>query len=502
MELDRNAEYWDQDPDGNEIERISDKVIVETAVLALLASRIPNPPQSIQALVRELLESLAEAARTERTAVLMMRFPYTAASLGLTHVVLSSLGYRDERFDKLTKQALESGQIEAIERPPFRSMDVRWVRELATSDWHANFDDLVPHSILSTSAHPIYMNRSDAYALTHALMYVTDFGIKPPPASLDLERLAATVDAALSWNIMTEDLDLLGEMLLSVALLRHPWSPHARFAWHFLAGTWDTLGFLPGPGFEVPVYNQLEGDESTAYAFQHTYHTTYVAGVLCATLLYHPERSKSTPWTPIRVDGTPVAKHCKHVAAVAGAFCERRESNNVSLENTTILCGENTAAKETKAQADYVNSSHSGVAINSLLVRALQCPGQHAQPTWRRVLADCRLEEQEQATILSDAVLVQATRHYDLGMIAEALLDAIAFNLPPSPTFLEAAMFLARQQLPSGAIGAHFVIDENLDSPESVRITSTLAYSLARVSAYLAEPVYLREEHSMRVKAR
>ncbi len=250
--LDLHAPFWDDEDDP--FVRFIDKIIIETALLVFLAARTAISSEEIRLLIATLTQELSKIARSERTAVLLLRFPHTAVSLGIAHIVLSRLGNQDEAFDALLRRAIKSGHVEAVERLPFRSMDLRWIYGLLDADASPGFDDLIPHSLLATNAHPIYMNREDAYALTHGLMYTTDFGALPPPASLHIEQLTSLVDAALAWHIISEDMDLLGELLLSAAMLRQPWSPHAQFAWHLFAKIWDELEFLPGPSFEASTF--------------------------------------------------------------------------------------------------------------------------------------------------------------------------------------------------------------------------------------------------------
>ena len=70
------------------------------------------------------------------------------------------------------------------------------------------------------------MSQDDAYAYTHALMYLTDFGARPPGPSLTLSRMTQVLNACLAWTLLDEDYDLLAEFLLGYALLRQRWTPH------------------------------------------------------------------------------------------------------------------------------------------------------------------------------------------------------------------------------------------------------------------------------------
>jgi uncharacterized PurR-regulated membrane protein YhhQ (DUF165 family) len=86
---------------------------------------------------------------------------------------------------------------------------------------------------------------------------------------------------------------------------------------------------------------------------------------------------------------------------------------------------------------------------------------------------------------LSDGVLIQAARHYDLATLAGALTDAVRLALPSTTTFLEATNFLIHQQHRSGALGARCTIEKNLNSLNAVIVTASLAARLAAVGQYL-----------------
>jgi hypothetical protein len=98
----------------------------------------------------------------------------------------------------------------------------------------------------------------------------------------------------------------------------------------------------------------------------------------------------------------------------------------------------------------------------------------------------------EVALVLNDALIIQAARDYQLPVLISALLDRADSHLPLSATVLEALAFLTRQQLPSGAIGAHFVVPDNCQSAAAVEITQSMATCIARLILYVCgsrEPV-------------
>jgi hypothetical protein len=157
---------------------LGDKIVVEGSLLALIASRVESP--IVKEHARKLADQLSPLARSHRNKSLLLRFPHTASSLGMAHVALSAAGKVDREFDALLAAAFASGHVEASERPSFRDMELRWLLSIYQGRDPA-YRDFLGSSILTTKAHPIYMSSPEAYAVTHAVMYVTDFGQKSPP---------------------------------------------------------------------------------------------------------------------------------------------------------------------------------------------------------------------------------------------------------------------------------------------------------------------------------
>ncbi len=494
--LERHSDLWNED-DGSFV-RLVDKIVIESSLFILLASRVPQLPSKLRGAIEDLAARLCPLARSERTKVLLMRFPQTASSLGISHIALTSLNFPDDQFEFLLQRAMSSGQAEAIERLPFRVMDYRWVKRLVDPSLCLDFSDLLPHSILSTKAHPISMTRDDAYALTHALMYETDFGVLPPN-SLYSSRVSAMVDAGLAWTLMSEDLDLLGELIIAAAVLRCPWSPYARFAWHVLNSTWDELGFLPGPSFEANVYSALSGLDASAYAFRHLYHTNYVGGILCSVLLQYPERSEAPlGWTAPTKDAvtSDVAEKCRvAVHRATGRYlpewmslgldssetkAESETSDVMRLESN----GEETNEHGAVLHIDLDKASWLDIIQNRAVAFARQVSPAPTQ--WERAAINAPMTNDELAIVIADMGLIHAARQYDLVDLAESLTEIMRLGLPCSGTVLNALEFLVRQQVSEGAIGAHFVIEENLRSSDASTFALYFAGCLSKAEAYLA----------------
>lgn len=407
------------DPESVEDELLgpTDKFVVETAQLVLLASRVPGLSDEVRAAVQALAGELDVVVRSGRARLILARVPHTALSgLGAAHIFLSRAGVPDRAFDAVVRSAVADGYVDTFERIPVRAIERRWVQSLLDGRPAAVPDDLIQHSILVSRAHPIYMSIADAYVLTHAVWYVSDFGASSAPSILNARGVAALVDAAMAWRLVEDDYDLLCELLMDASVLRSPWSPYARLAWHLLERAWDEMGYLPGASFDESVHAALEGDAADAYAFWHCYHTSHVAGMLCALLLRHPESGPGNAWEP---------PGCRDPAVAA-----ERERADGSLRPYTPVASARLSALGSRPALE-----------------AAQCRA------WVRALADTPLANQELLMVLLDASLIRDARRYRLECLADGLADVMRLGIPASPTTIEAASFLARQHLVATASG-------------------------------------------------
>src|SRR4051794_5435951 len=108
--IEQHARFWDSESDF--FVRLVDKIAMECALLIELASRIPDPSQRLQELIRTIGEKLAPHVRSQRTQMLLRRYPQTAGTLGAAHVLLSRVGHHDEALDEVVLRYLGEGYAE------------------------------------------------------------------------------------------------------------------------------------------------------------------------------------------------------------------------------------------------------------------------------------------------------------------------------------------------------------------------------------------------------
>ncbi|MFI6413712.1 DUF6895 family protein [Streptomyces sp. NPDC050585] len=290
--LDEYAEWWPSRE--GELVRVQDKILGETSMLLLIADRAGSGRSSPH--WGRLTDLCVRGCRSDRVLCAMARHPRAVSSLGLGHLFLTGLGNVDADVDLVVSHACRTGDVGRQECVPFRRLEFAWAWRQASrfSDWTGLSASVRgwahESSALAWDSVGIYLNRDDCYALTHTLMYATDFGATGVPG-VDVERLRASVSSSICFALAIADYDLLGELLLGDAVLPGEASPAARCGWAVRTRTLNTLGHLPGP---PPCEDEPPEDDPrarTAYLFWRDYHPAYVDALLCTSLL-----GRAEPW--------------------------------------------------------------------------------------------------------------------------------------------------------------------------------------------------------------
>lgn len=262
------------------------KILSETALLLLFASRIDEAHARIHKQVRALAEQLIPHARSEEVLAAITLAPDLARECAAAHLCLSHLGYPDADFDSLLARSLEAARRR--ERVPYRQLELEWLGGLWDTSGRVGSTRSDPSLAASTTAglgiDPINPGRDDVYAFTHSLIYITDFGRQDrlPRAR---GKLIADAESALARCLDEDDFDLSGEVLLTWPLLCVRWSAASSFAFRVLTRVEDEVGFLPSLSLSEERYRELVGAARQRYTIAAAYHTVYVMGLLCAAML-------------------------------------------------------------------------------------------------------------------------------------------------------------------------------------------------------------------------
>lgn len=427
-----------------------EKMMMEVGLFAHLVARTGYCNEAVWEVAR-----MIRAHYDSRSAVsCILRHPRLASSLGLLLLMLERFGLATQQECAVVHGALASPYLECSEHVPFRLLDRHWVLGLAGRAAEPLADALRLSAACRTT-HPIYMTREDGYAVTHAIMYVTDFGANAVPLELRGQRTWDTIDAAVAWCTAAGDYDLLTELLLAQLLLRHRLSAYGAIAWRQSRDAWDALGFLPSPSLSVASFQALHDEaEQRQYAFHNMYHTVLVGGLLCSAILDMQVTAPELPTEALPYDEPP---------SVAHAVDDAVEHLRRVLQVSPSTAREAIAAVEWSAQATQLEA----------LARKWAAYGDAPELATRMAI---------------DASVILAARDYDLPRLAAALRCAASTNTV-TPTVHAGADFLAHQSLVGGAIGAGWLgrpaAGVNGDPMASARSTAALANCLVDLGARL-----------------
>lgn len=187
----------------------------------------------------------------------------------------------------------------------------------------------------------LHLTESETYALTHALIYATDFGARPPAVPGEPDdplELLETVRVLLAVHLSRGSLDLTAELLLCATALGVTADPLVREGWAALARARRPDGAVPSPVHRPDVLAGLTGDKAAAYLFGSCYHTTLAAGLAAAVRAERGAGARADPgpqlpcaapeeirrWAVQAVEA-PDAAHAPHLSALLVLCVQARD---------------------------------------------------------------------------------------------------------------------------------------------------------------------------------
>jgi hypothetical protein len=233
----------------------------------------------------------------------MALHPSVCIELAIPHILLSRLGFHDRQFDDYLALCLGANASRGHERPPYAALEKRWILDMwngdgARSDWHVD----LTQSVLKWPIDLLGGIKEDAYALTHLVIYQSDFGFNAKPLPRPTSAILAEARSFLARCLDEEDYDLAAETLMIWPLVGAPWCASSAFAFRVLLHVEDQAGVLPSVRTNIDRLNRLEGDDKKRYAFATAYHTALVMGLLCAVSLRKglpsPNQTEERPIPP------------------------------------------------------------------------------------------------------------------------------------------------------------------------------------------------------------
>ena len=226
------------------------------------------------------------------------------------------------------------------------------------------------------------------------------------------------------------------------------------------------LGFLPSPVFERNIFIKLEGETAVAYAFKNIYHTYYLCGILFSML----------------VRKFPVFSICKKVQDFKYPSKEiianlRKVSQRIfEYGNTTKDSSTFENWKKFSSETKIAKSIEESFAAHLIDVPQLGyfCSNGH-------------VTKQELNQVVYNSLLIKYVKMDNLKKLSQLLCEMVEFNIAPSNIFLEAANYLARQELfPYGIKESTTETDAVLHEDLKFQLQLKIAACLTKVADYLS----------------
>jgi hypothetical protein len=255
-----------------------DKIVTESALFALLARRAIGEHAAIDAVMAEVL---AADQVLDHTFKLIRWRPHLWCSVGLVWIVLDQFGLGDpQRRSALRALWHDERWGQPGERVPYRLLDQAWARSLARGRRETLLDSM---EFLATTSfgnldNGLFMGVSDLYSLTHAPLYITDFGAR---GRLLVDK--GWVGPLGLSRLLRADFDLSAELAMTELLTQQEPGETYTITLAALTGLFDHFGFLPAPTFRAAEHNTAEDPDD--YLLLHSYHSTFVYGLLCALMM-------------------------------------------------------------------------------------------------------------------------------------------------------------------------------------------------------------------------
>jgi hypothetical protein len=192
----------------------------------------------------------------------------------LPYLVMRADGWRDDYFEETIRLLRARRLPECCEVVPFRALDVRYF--FARSDRGFNGRDLLDlyeRTCLARMVDDSFVDEPTAYAITHTLFYLSDFGLSALPLErVEVMRIRDVVESLLVHYWRLEHWDLVGELLICSLLVGAPRVSVAQDAARAFRGVQMPDGAIPGRS----TFGR-QPDDGTASRFSRCYHPTVVS---------------------------------------------------------------------------------------------------------------------------------------------------------------------------------------------------------------------------------
>ena len=262
------------------------------AELAFLASIVEQKRHSVyKEAFRAATEFVERTAQRNQLRDRFLRQPSLFLLYGNIYTALERWSRQEHSWHLPIQRLIDSGYLTTMEMVPFRKIDLFNMLE-ATGYRHdlPSPQELYRNTLAFRMPSVLYLTNDDAYAITHTLFYLADFGSQDLRLFLG-ERYADTVmyvEMLLGMYLRKQNWDIAGELLICCDCLGSRPEPFYRLGWEGIARAQLDSGEIIGPKFDRNSPKLAAAAEARKYCFDQNYHTTLV-GIGAALCSSRPE---------------------------------------------------------------------------------------------------------------------------------------------------------------------------------------------------------------------
>ena len=466
--LEENNIIWESKE--NNIYRFKDKLIAETALYIFIIKRTLQGTEynNLLATCDKIASNLIPYVLNQRNKIIIHKNPQLCFTFSLLYICLKDYWCQDDEYSHLLKRISALDKFNIFERLPFRQLDIMWVYNVNRGK-SINLNTF-KNSIIKLGTHPIYMERSDAYAFTHSIMYLTDFGknynfIHQSKFKIDIYNVLC---ASINWYLFVKDYDILAEMLISYFYCNFEINERVLIALGTMIDHWENFSYLPGPNYKQKTYEGLEEHLKKPYYFQHLYHTCYVFGLCLSAYIKYSEQSQ------------------KQKASHLSFYSKKKRIN---LINRTLLNIKNYLKTHFNVEPfDYDLLKAHYTTENTIYILNKYLSDLDAPYEYIKAIDSSNVNCKEKGEIIFEVITTLSIIEYNLEMLVEILCLYITNenSILNNYTFQEAIDYLQIQQMQNGLIGTFFYNGENLETlkKESITYHNKLIYLFISIEMY------------------
>jgi hypothetical protein len=194
----------------------------------------------------------------------------------IPYLLMRGTDYRNDYYEDTLSLLKRWRLLRPVELVPYRALEREYT--LWKSGYfrrEPNWRPLMKATLLLQQVAPWGFDDESAYAVTHTLFYLTDFGRRAAPLKpIEYNQVRNLVDSLLLHYWRTGNWDLVGELLICLNCLPLCHSEIGFGASRAFHGAWETDGAMPPDAVIVPQHGIPDGDDSR---FTRCYHPTLVA---------------------------------------------------------------------------------------------------------------------------------------------------------------------------------------------------------------------------------